>query len=89
MLEYRGYGLSKGSPSEEGLYMDARSAIDFLSSRQDVNHKQIIVFGRSLGKLYLFDTFVLLINKLSENTVLCICVHLKERKLYHQLLIKY
>lgn len=50
MLEYRGYGLSKGSPSEEGLCMDARAAIDFLTSRQDINHKLIVVFGRSLGK---------------------------------------
>jgi fermentation-respiration switch protein FrsA (DUF1100 family) len=50
MLEYRGYGLSQGSPGEEGLYMDARTALDFLSLRRDVNHKKIIVFGRSLGK---------------------------------------
>uniref|UniRef100_A0A1B6JLD1 Protein ABHD13 n=1 Tax=Homalodisca liturata TaxID=320908 RepID=A0A1B6JLD1_9HEMI len=49
MLEYRGYGLSKGSPSEEGLCMDARAAIDFLSSRPDINQRLIIVFGRSLG----------------------------------------
>lgn len=51
MLEYRGYGLSQGSPSEEGLYMDARTALDFLSLRHDVNHKEIIVFGRSLGNV--------------------------------------
>ena len=49
MVEYRGYGLSQGSPSEEGLSMDAQSALDFLSSRADINHKEIIVFGRSLG----------------------------------------
>ena len=57
MLEYRGYGLSQGSPSEEGLYMDARTALDFLSLRHDVNHKEIIVFGRSLGNfLYIFHS---------------------------------
>lgn len=50
MLEYRGYGLSQGSPSEEGLYMDARAGIDYLSSRTDINTNEIIVFGRSLGK---------------------------------------
>ena len=50
MLEYRGYGLSQGIPSEEGIYMDARAALDFISSRQDFNHKEIILFGRSLGK---------------------------------------
>ena len=57
MLEYRGYGLSQGSPSEEGLYMDARTALDFLSLRHDVNHKEIIVFGRSLGNvLHIFHS---------------------------------
>ena len=49
MLEYRGYGLSQGSPSEEGLYMDACAGIDYLSSRTDINTNEIIVFGRSLG----------------------------------------
>lgn len=62
MVEYRGYGLSQGSPSEEGLYMDARTALDFLSLRHDVNHKEIIVFGRSLGNFFcifhsVFDYF--------------------------------
>lgn len=51
MLEYRGYGLSQGTPSEEGLYMDARAALDYIASRKDFNHKEIIIFGRSLGKL--------------------------------------
>lgn len=50
MLEYRGYGLSQGSPSEEGLYMDAQAGMDYLSSRTDINANEIIVFGRSLGK---------------------------------------
>ena len=49
MIEYRGYGLSQGSPSEEGLYMDARAGIEYLYSRNDINTNEIIVFGRSLG----------------------------------------
>lgn len=59
MLEYRGYGLSSGRPSEEGLSMDARTAIDFLSSRKDINHRKIIVFGRSLGELSIIFVSVL------------------------------
>lgn len=55
MLEYRGYGLSSGKPSEEGLSMDARTAIDYLSSRKDINHRQIILFGRSLGGAVAID----------------------------------
>lgn len=49
MIEYRGYGLSQGSPSEEGLYMDARAGIEYLHSRNDINTNEIILFGRSLG----------------------------------------
>ncbi|KAG7211503.1 hypothetical protein KM043_010772 [Ampulex compressa] len=55
MLEYRGYGLSQGTPSEEGLYMDARAGIDYLSRRTDINTNEIIVFGRSLGGAVAID----------------------------------
>ncbi|XP_050521369.1 protein ABHD13 [Daktulosphaira vitifoliae] len=55
MLEYRGYGLSHGSPSERGLYMDASAAMDFILSRTDLNLGRIIVFGRSLGGAVAID----------------------------------
>ncbi|XP_023014030.2 abhydrolase domain containing 13-like protein Bem46 [Leptinotarsa decemlineata] len=55
LVEYRGYGLSEGSPSEEGLYMDARASIDYLYSRNDIIHSAIIVFGRSLGGAVAID----------------------------------
>ncbi|KAK9738540.1 Serine aminopeptidase, S33 [Popillia japonica] len=55
LVEYRGYGLSEGTPSEEGLYMDARASIDYLYSRNDINHSEIIVFGRSLGGAVAID----------------------------------
>lgn len=48
-LEYRGYGLSNGSPNEKGVYIDARAAVDYLFTRHDVDHSQIVLFGRSLG----------------------------------------
>ena len=50
LLEYRGYGRSEGTPSEEGLCMDAQAALDYLVGRPDVDQRKIIVFGRSLGK---------------------------------------
>lgn len=53
MLEYRGFGLSQGSPSEEGLYMDARAGIEYLATRSDINSNEIIVFGRSLGIVFI------------------------------------
>jgi len=49
LLEYRGYGRSEGSPSEEGLCMDAQAALDYLHTREDIASDRIIIFGRSLG----------------------------------------
>lgn len=49
MVEYRGYGLSNGAPSERGLFTDAKSSIDYLYTRHDLDHTRIVIFGRSLG----------------------------------------
>ncbi|KOB77408.1 Bem46-like protein [Operophtera brumata] len=49
MVEYRGYGLSEGSPSERGLFVDAQSALDYIMQRRDIDPNQLIVFGRSLA----------------------------------------
>ena len=46
-IDYRGYGKSGGSPSEEGLYLDAQAAYDWARTKFEPN--QIILFGRSLG----------------------------------------
>ena len=48
ILSYRGYGKSEGSPSENGLIIDAKSTLDYLSGRPDLNNK-FVLFGRSLG----------------------------------------
>ncbi|XP_011299644.1 alpha/beta hydrolase domain-containing protein 13 [Fopius arisanus] len=69
MLEYRGYGLSEGSPSEEGLYMDAQAGIDFLTTRNDINTSEIIVFGRSLGGAVAIDLATKLDN---ERNIWCL-----------------
>jgi len=47
--DYRGYGNSSGSPSEEGTYQDARAAWDHLTVERGIAADNIIVFGRSLG----------------------------------------
>ncbi len=49
LYDYRGYGRSDGSPSEDGVYMDARSAYDYLTNHMNVPPLKIILFGRSLG----------------------------------------
>jgi pimeloyl-ACP methyl ester carboxylesterase len=45
LVNYRGYGGSSGSPSEQALFEDALAVYDELKSR----HKTIHVMGRSLG----------------------------------------
>jgi fermentation-respiration switch protein FrsA (DUF1100 family) len=55
MVMYRGYGSSEGSPSEAGLRMDATSALEYLRGRDDVDEKNIAVFGRSLGGAVAID----------------------------------
>ncbi len=47
-LSYRGYGNSEGSPTEQGIYQDARAAIEYLS-KQGVNENQFFIYGESLG----------------------------------------
>lgn len=49
MLEYRGYGMSTGSPSEEGLMIDAQTALDYIRNRKDIKGTKIVVYGQSLG----------------------------------------
>ena len=48
MFDYRGYGLSEGSPTEEGLYEDVRAAYKWLLD-QNVLAQNIIAYGFSLG----------------------------------------
>ena len=49
LVEYRGYGGNPGSPSEQGLYRDARAALASLKARGDVDATRLIYFGKSLG----------------------------------------
>jgi fermentation-respiration switch protein FrsA (DUF1100 family) len=49
LLDYRGYGLSQGAPSEEGTYADARAALRHLLNERGLPESRIILFGRSLG----------------------------------------
>jgi fermentation-respiration switch protein FrsA (DUF1100 family) len=49
LFDYRGYGGNAGTPSEAGLARDARAALDYLLSRQDVDRNRLVYFGESLG----------------------------------------
>jgi hypothetical protein len=49
IFDYRGYGESEGKPSEEGTYLDARAAYDWLVNVKKLSPNNIIIFGRSIG----------------------------------------
>ncbi|BBM81906.1 alpha/beta hydrolase [Candidatus Uabimicrobium amorphum] len=49
IVDYRGYGKSKGSTSERGLYLDSEAAYDYLVQERSIPPEKIVCFGRSLG----------------------------------------
>lgn len=49
IFDYRGYGRSEGTPTIEGLVLDAKAARDFLAARLDVERDQIVLHGSSMG----------------------------------------
>jgi fermentation-respiration switch protein FrsA (DUF1100 family) len=48
LLSYRGYSGNGGTPTEEGLYTDARAALDWLA-QSGVPSVSIVLYGISLG----------------------------------------
>ena len=53
-VDYRGYGLSDGAPTEAGLYQDGRAIYDAVRAR-GVPAQRIVLFGRSLGAAVAVD----------------------------------
>jgi pimeloyl-ACP methyl ester carboxylesterase len=49
LVNYRGYGLSGGKPSEAKLFEDALAVYDALAKRPDVRAGRMVAMGRSLG----------------------------------------
>ena len=49
IFDYRGYGASQGKPNEQGTYLDAAAAYDWLTQQKKIPPQNIILFGRSLG----------------------------------------
>jgi len=49
VFDYRGYGKSNGSASEQGTYLDARAAWDYLLQTKNFRPQNIVIFGRSMG----------------------------------------
>ena len=49
IVDYRGYGQSTGTPSEQGLYRDAAACWEYLTAERGIAPADIVVFGRSMG----------------------------------------
>jgi fermentation-respiration switch protein FrsA (DUF1100 family) len=48
-VDYRGYGLSSGTPSEAGLYRDAEAVVAHAVAQRAAGARPLIYWGRSLG----------------------------------------
>lgn len=48
-IDYRGFGLSSGSPSEQGLITDGITVVDFVLHDLRIPAHRILIFGQSLG----------------------------------------
>jgi len=48
-VSYRGYGKSEGSPSENGIYLDAEATLHYARDVLKLQNRHIILYGESLG----------------------------------------
>ncbi|EDO15312.1 hypothetical protein Kpol_1038p19 [Vanderwaltozyma polyspora DSM 70294] len=76
IYSYRGYGFSEGSPSEDGLKIDADRVMSYLATSSFHKNKKLILYGRSLGganAIYIASKFSQLCDAvILENTFLSI-----------------
>ena len=49
IFDYRGYGLSQGSISEKGFYLDSEAAYEVAREWAEKHGAKLVIFGRSLG----------------------------------------
>lgn len=49
LIDFRGYGLSQGSPSFDGLHGDVEAALDLVFALDGVDPDRVVLFGQSLG----------------------------------------
>ncbi len=49
LFDYRGYGLSSGSPTEAGLLRDGEAVRQYVTTTLSVPQERVVYFGQSLG----------------------------------------
>lgn len=76
IYSYRGYGESSGTPSEEGLKIDADTIMNYIVQDPQLSASSLILHGRSLGgavAIYIAHKFPQMVEGLIlENTFLSI-----------------
>lgn len=55
VVSYRGYARSEGSPSEQGIYVDGRSALVFVTHDLGYKMSDVVIYGRSIGTTVAID----------------------------------
>ena len=48
MIDYRGFGMSEGKPTEDGLYADVDAALQWLKSN-GLSNDRLVIYGFSMG----------------------------------------
>lgn len=48
-VDYRGYGVSSGRPTEQGLYRDVEATLEHFHAQLKTTSRPVIYWGRSLG----------------------------------------
>jgi uncharacterized protein len=67
IFDYRGFGKSKGSPSEEGTYLDGIAAYNYLINEKNILPKNIVLYGKSLGAAVAVNTAI----KVKAGVLIC------------------
>ena len=49
IVGYRGYGHSEGTPSEQGLELDAEAIFKYALEHKEINKQKLFMLGKSLG----------------------------------------
>jgi len=55
IIDYRGFGKSEGRLTEEGFYLDANAAYNYLVNSRKIRPEEIILYGESLGTAVVID----------------------------------
>ncbi|RGB31199.1 BEM46 family protein [Rhizophagus diaphanus] len=55
MVSYRGYGRSEGTPTENGLCLDAKAVLEYIRRDEILRYTKLIVYGQALGGAVAID----------------------------------